>query len=322
VTLEVKDASGKVVYTATAPPGTGTAMTAPPAIPPAASAAGGGGRGGRGGGGRGAAPGAPAAAPGEPGAAPPPVAEGAPQAGRGGRGGGRGGFGGGTTTLSAQKGLNTVTWNPRLDSPFTVPQRIIMWGGGGGGRGGGPKAAPGVYTVKLASGDWSQEQSFRLSTDPRLPQMTDAEGAEQLKMAMEVGTRIKDLYDTLAKLRDVKQQAAQIAEKAGTTSPVAAAAKKLNDQLVGVEGDITQLQGEAGQDALNFPGRIDNQWVALYQNIVQLERRLNKSVRERYTDLRPSTDDLMERAAGVLKGDVATFNAVAAKAGAGTVTVK
>jgi hypothetical protein len=49
---------------------------------------------------------------------------------------------------------------------------------------------------------------------------------------------------------------------------------------------------------------------------------LNKSVKERYTDLRPSTDDLMERAAGVLKGDVAAFNAVAAQAGAGTVTIK
>jgi hypothetical protein len=290
VTLEVKDTSGKVVYTATAQPGTGTAIQEPPAIPAAtaADAAGGGRGGGRGG---------------------------------GGRGGGRGGFGGGVTLLSARKGLNQVTWTPRLESPFTVPPRIVMWGGGGG-RGGGPKAAPGVYTVKLSSGEWSQEQTFRLSTDPRLPQMTEADGAEQLKMAMEVGNRIKELYDTLAKLRDAKQQATQLADKAGASSPVNAAAKKLNAQLAAVEGDITQLQGEAGQDALNFPGRLDNQWVALYSNIIQLERRLNKSVKERYTDLRPQTDDLMERAAGVLKADVEAFNAVASKAGAGTVTVK
>jgi hypothetical protein len=194
-----------------------------------------------------------------------------------------------------------------------------MWGGG---RGGGPKAAPGVYTVKMTSGAWSQEQSFRLATDPRLPQMTEAEGAEQLKMAMEVGGRIKDLYDTLAKLRDVKQQASQIADKAGAASPVAAAAQKLSAQLAAVEGDITQLRGEAGQDALNFPGRIDNQWIALYSNIVQLERRPNKSVKERYTDLRPQTDDLMERAAGVLKADVDAFNAVAARAGTPAITVK
>jgi hypothetical protein len=174
----------------------------------------------------------------------------------------------------------------------------------------------------MTSGAWSQEQAFRLSTDPRLPQMTEAEGAEQLKMALEVGGRIKELYDTLARLRDAKQQASQIAEKSGSNAAVVAAAKKLNEQIAGVEGDITQLQGEGGQDALNFPGRIDNQWVALYGNIVQLERRLNKSVKERFTDLRPQTDDLMERATGVLKRDIDAFNSLAAKAGAGTVVIK
>jgi len=45
-------------------------------------------------------------------------------------------------------------------------------------------------------------------------------------------------------------------------------------------------------------------------------------VKERYTDLRPQVDDLLERAAGALKTDVAAFNAAAAKAGAATVTVK
>jgi len=322
VTLEVKDAAGKVVYTATAQPGAGTALQAPPPIAPAAPAFGGG-RGGRGGG-RGGGADAPAAA--EAGAAPAqPPAEGAqqPPAGRGGGGGGRGrgGFGAGGTTVSAQQGLNQVTWNPRLDSPFTVPPRIVMWGGGGG-RGGGPKAAPGSYTVKLASGSWSQEQSFRLSSDPRLPPMTEADGAEQLKMAMDIGNQIKALYDTLAKLRDAKQQASQAAEKAPANSPLTAAAQKLKQQLEGVEGDITQLKGEAGQDALNFPGRIDNQWVALYGNIVQLERRVNKSVKERYTDLRPMTDDLMERAMGVLKADVDAFNAVATKNGGTAIVVK
>jgi photosystem II stability/assembly factor-like uncharacterized protein len=262
VTLEVRDSAGTVVYTATGQPGTGTAIQAPPPIAaaPAEGAAGGrGGRGGRGGGGRGGFP--PVGAPG----------------------------------VSAQQGLNQATWNPRLESPFTMPPRINMWGGGGG-RGGGPKAAPGAYTVKLSSGSWSQEQGFRLSTDPRLPQMTEAEGAEQLKMALEVGGKIKELYDTLAKLRSAKQQATEMSAKGGTSPEILAAAKKLNEELVGVEDEITQLQGEGGQDALNFPGMIDNQWVTLYGNIVQLERRLNKSVKERYTDLRPKTDDLMERA--------------------------
>ena len=177
------------------------------------------------------------------------------------------------------------------------------------------KAAPGVYTVKVSSGTWSQEQSFRVDSDPRLPPLTEAEGAEQQKMAMDVGMQIKQLYDTLARLRDAKQQAAQIAQKASGKSAVAAAAKTFTDRLVAVEGDLTQLQGEAGQDALNFPGRLDNQWVALYSNVTGLERRLNQSVKERYADLRGPTDDLMRRAQVVLTTDLAAFNAAAAKAG-------
>ena len=149
--------------------------------------------------------------------------------------------------------------------------------------------------------------------------MTDAEGAEQLKMVMDVGGQIKSMYDTLAKLRDAKQQTAKLAEKGGA---VATAAKTFTDQIVAVEGDITQLEGEAGQDALNFPGRLDNQLVALYSNIAQEERKLNKSVKERYADLRPPTEDVMKRAQTVLTTDLAAFNDAASRAGAGTVVLK
>jgi len=249
--------------------------------------------------------------------------------GRGGRGGGGGGGGGrggpgggaaGVAAASAVQGLNKVTWsNPRLTTPFQIPPRTIMWGGGSQA----PKAAPGTYTVKVSSGSWSQTQTFHLAADPRyVPAMTDAEGAAQLKLALEVGGWLKQLYDNLAKIRDAKQQAADSASKAGAQSGAMAAARTLTDKLVAVEGDLTQMQGEASQDSLNFPGRFDNQLVALYSNIVGLERKLNTAVTERYNDIRPQFDALMERAGTALKADVDAFNAAAARAGAATITIK
>ena len=291
VTLQVTDAAGTVVFTATGQPGAGMVPQPPPLIPTPGAAAGGARGGGRGGGAAGAA-----------GAA--------AQAGRG-AGGGRGGFGGGPATISAHKGLNIATWAPTsLPAPFTVPRGIVMWGGGGGQ---GPKAAPGVYTVKLSVGAWSQMQTFRLNPDPRYqPAMTDTDGAAQLKMALEVGGWIKALYDNLAKIRDAKQQAATIAQK---TTSLAAAAKTLTDKLVAVEGDMTQLQGEASQDALNFPGRTDNQLIVLYQNIVSAERKLGTPVTERYADIKPQYEQLMQRVTTTLASQVATFNTAAAQAG-------
>jgi hypothetical protein len=223
---------------------------------------------------------------------------------------------------SAVQGVNKVTWtNPRLPAPFQVPPGIVMWGGGGAQ---GPKVPPGVYTVKVTSGTWSATQTFRLEPDPRYqPAMTDADGAAQLTTALEVGGWVKQLYDNLAKIRDAKQQASDIAGKAGPKgAAVTSATKALLDKLVAVEGDMTELQGEASQDALNFPGRLDNQLLALYSNIVSQERKLNTAATERYADVRPQVDEIMERAGTVLKADVDAFNAAAKRAGAATITIK
>ena len=94
------------------------------------------------------------------------------------------------------------------------------------------------------------------------------------------------------------------------------------DKLVAVESEITQIQGEAGQDALNYPGRIDNQWVVLYGSVANTERKLAKAITERYADLKPPTDQLMQRGKGVLTTDLAAFNEVLKRAGLPPIEVK
>jgi hypothetical protein len=288
VNIEVRDPQGEVRWALAAEPGT--------ASPPETIAAGGGGRGGRG-------------------------------ARGGGGGGGRAGRGGGQAAgqqggaAGAEQGLNRAVWTSlSLPVPYDMPQGIVMWGGG---RGSGPRLAPGSYTVRVSSGDWSESQTFRLNSDPRYqPVMTDEEGAEQLRLALEVGGMVKELYDNLARIRDAKSQARAHAEKAGASSPVAAATRTLVERLEAVEGDMTQMQGEGGQDALNFPGRMDNQLIALYQNITGRERRVGSPVRDRYADLKPEADQLMARARQALQDDVAAFNRVATAAGLPAIVVR
>jgi photosystem II stability/assembly factor-like uncharacterized protein len=286
VNIDVRDPQGEVRWSFAAEPGT--------ASPPETIAAGGG-RGARGGGGGG-------------------------RGGRGGRGGGQAaGQQGGAA--GAEQGLNRAVWtNLSLPAPYDVPQGIVMWGGG---RGSGPRVAPGTYTVRVSSGEWSESQTFRLNSDPRYqPVMTDEEGAEQLRLALEVGGMVKELYDNLARIRDAKSQARAHAEKAGASSPVAAATRTLVERLEAVEGDMTQMQGEGGQDALNFPGRMDNQLIALYQNITGRERRVGSPVRDRHADLKPEADQLMARAKQALQDDVAAFNRVAVAAGLPAIVVR
>jgi photosystem II stability/assembly factor-like uncharacterized protein len=316
VTVEILDEKGTSVATWTAQPGTApipdpgtvTSPAAPGGEAAAAAGGAGAGRGGGGGAGRGGGRGG--------GGEQPP--EGGGGQGRGGRGGGPPGPPG---TASAVQGMNRAVWtNMRYPALYTQPQGIVMWGGGGAQ---GPKMAPGVYTVKVTSGSWSESQTFRLKTDPRLlPVMTDAEGAEQLRLAREIGGQISELYTNLLKIRDVKRQAAEMAKTSGSGSPVEAAAKTLTDRLTAVESEMTQIQGEGGQDALNFPGRLDNQLVVLYGNIANSERRMGTPITERVKDLRPITDKVLGAARTALKTDVETFNGIATKAGMTPIVVK
>ncbi len=250
----------------------------------------------------------------------PPAAQ--PAGGQRGGGGGRGGPGGGAgpapITASAVAGVNRATWTQmRFPALFTVPPGTVMWGAGGGP---GPKMPPGTYRVKVSSGDWSQTQDFWLATDPReMPKMTEAEGAEQFRLANEVGGMVNQLYTYVLAIRDARGQIDEITK---TRRNLQAAGTTLKDKLTAAESELTQIQGEGGQDSLNYPGRLDNQLIVLYNAIANPERRLGTPAMERYTDLKPVAEKLLAQARAALTSDVATFNAAATKVKAPTVVVK
>ena len=242
----------------------------------------------------------------------------APAQGRGG-GGGRGGVGGGRVTVD--RGLNRFSWNMRYDSLFTIPQGTVLWAAGGSA---GPSVIPGTYQVKITAGSWSQTRSLEIKGDPRVT-TTAAEYEAQLALAKEVGAKVKDIYDAIARIRDVKEQATQLGrrlQQTGYGDDVAKAATALSEQLEGVEGRLTQLQGEGGQDALNFPGQLDNQFLVLYGNVNANDRGPSPAMLERYEELKPQLAKLLDQLSGIMGADLATFNELVRSKGAGPIIIR
>jgi len=261
---------------------------------------------------------------GQPGDRPAPPAPGAAApGGRGGRGagggGGRGGGGGVGGSVTGYQGLNSVTWSPRLTAPYQVPAGIVGWSIGGGQ---GPKVRPGVYSVKVTSGTWTSTQSFNLQPDPRWPRATDAQYDEQFKMTAAIGQTTKKLWDELARMRSVKGQLQEHIKSAGATSTAGRAAQAYHDKLFANESILTQVQGEGGQDGLNYPGRLDNQWTVLYSNASVTERWPNRGVIERYNDLLPETNKLLKDIETNLTTDLEAYNKIATGAKLAPVVIK
>ena len=232
-------------------------------------------------------------------------------AGGGGRGrGGRGG--GGSASLPMRQGLNRFTWDGRYPPIFQIPQGIVMWGGGGAG----PRAVPGRYTARLTVNGGTLTQSFELRPDPN-SKTTPAEYEEQLKVAREVGLKVAELYAALAQIRDIKQQAADLGarmRRAGLGDDTAQAAEALSKKLTLIEGELTQLQGEGGQDALNFPGRLDNQFVALYGDVTGREY-ASQGALQRFEDLKPELAKHLGNLEETLNTEIAAFNELIEKKG-------
>lgn len=221
--------------------------------------------------------------------------------------------------LSVRRGLNRFAWDATLEPIFTIPPGTVLWGGAGAG----PKAVPGTYQVRLRAGTFSQSQPLQLLKDPR-NSATDAEYQEQFELARQVGARIKELYDNLLKLRDVRRQAnetAQRLEKGGYGQEAIGAARALGDKLTAIEGELTQLRGEGGQDALNFPGRLDNQWVKLYNEVVSPDGGPTAGCKQRFEDLKPELARLLGRLQQVFESDLAAFNKLVRDKGAPAVIV-
>ncbi len=223
----------------------------------------------------------------------------------------------------ARAGLNVFGWNGRYLPLFQIPKGAVLWGAGRRGVVPGPKVVPGTYQVRVRNGSWTQTERFEVKPDPR-QRTTQAEYVEQLRLANEVGRTTAELYENLQNIRDIKEQATVLGERLrarGYGDEAATAAKAIAEKLTAIEGELTQLQGEGGQDALNFPSRLDGQFVVLFNEITETERRTTKGMHQRAEDLPPELQKLLARLEAVM-GDVYSFSTLVQSKGVGPIVTR
>ena len=86
-------------------------------------------------------------------------------------------------------------------------------------------------------------------------------------------------------------------------------------KLEAVEGELTQLQGEGGQDALNFPGRLDNQLNALYGQVSGGNPPVQGGAYERWEDIEGELQPHVDAIRAIYESDLVSFNEIAGEHG-------
>ena len=168
-----------------------------------------------------------------------------------------------TPRAPGKQGINRFTWDMRYSGARDFPG-LIMWAGNTRG----PVAPPGKYSVRLTANGVTRTEDFSITRNEAVKTITDADLAEQFKLAKQINDRVNAANEAVLRIRSVKDQiTARLAKT--SDSAIKAAGEPLIEKLTSVEGEIYQYRNRSSQDPLNYPIRLNNKLAAL-QGLVEI----------------------------------------------------
>jgi hypothetical protein len=212
-----------------------------------------------------------------------------------------------TPTCPADSGMNRFVWDMQYPDAKKVPG-AIMWSGTTDG----PRVVPGTYQVRLKSGGKSQVQTFEIRKNPLL-QTTQEDFKEQFDFLMKIRDRVSAAHEAVNTIRDIRKQTDDLVkrlEKHPSKDSVANSAKRMNDQLKKVEEEILQVKIKAGQDALNYPIKLNDKIATISGVVASADTRPTKQAYTVYDELSGKLDVQLSKYKTIVEKDLPAFNAI------------
>jgi len=167
---------------------------------------------------------------------------------------------------------NPLVWKEKRFQRFTKEgwMPLISWGIRGGLSG--PTAVPGTYTMKLMVDGQEFSQKLDVKKDPHTAgSMADIQF--QVQMALEIQDDINTVVDSINQIEQIRKQIHDLAEsleKDKRAVKVIAAAKKLDEKIVGVEGKFFQrVLAEGDLKSFRAPVKLYSQLSLLAGDVAQ-----------------------------------------------------
>ena len=211
----------------------------------------------------------------------------------------------GEPSLTTDVGLNRFVWNYRLPNATNIPG-LILWGGSLAG----PRAVPGDYQVRLSvDGRSVGNESFAIKADPRIG-VTQEDLQKQYDFMSKVISKLTETHDAILEIRDVRKQLDDLAARLKDPSQkdLVDKAKEINKKLTTVEEALIQTKIKSGQDALNYPIRLNNKLAALASSVDSADFAPTAQALAVYNDLAAQVDAQLGELTRIKSQDIAAFN--------------
>jgi hypothetical protein len=150
------------------------------------------------------------------------------------------------------------------ESPTRVPGAV-----GWGGRPEGPLVVPGTYEIKLTVAGKSETAKLEITKDPRVS-ASQADLEKQEELALRIRDRVTAGHEAVNQIRSVRSQIEALKKRLSadaSAKPVLDAADALTKKMNAVEEKIIQPKSKSGEDPLNYPIQVADQFVALQETV-------------------------------------------------------
>jgi len=211
-----------------------------------------------------------------------------------------------TPVCPADSGVNRFVWDMRYPDATKVPG-AIMWGGTTQG----PLVMPGTYQVRLNAGGKTLTQSFEIRKDPRV-HTTPEEFKEQFDFLMKIRDKVSEIHEAVNTIRDIRKQTDDLVkrlEKHPSKDSVANSAKRMNDKLKKIEEEMIQVKIKSGQDALNYPIKLNDKIASISGVVASADARPTAQAHKVYDDLTAKLESQLSAYKQILEADFSAFNA-------------
>ncbi|MCK5793823.1 MAG: hypothetical protein KAH12_03905, partial [Anaerolineales bacterium] len=207
--------------------------------------------------------------------------------------------------VADKSGLNKFVWNFSYPAPEVNKGSVMSLA-----RVRGAVAPPGKYSVRLKAGETEQLQDFEIVRDPRWS-TSDADLEAQFQLADAVGKQLEKTHTAIKQIRSIREQAGFILDKTKDKEyhgSLKAAFEAMDKKLVSLEESLIQTQNEAGQDPINYPPKIDNQFAYLMSIVNSQDSKPTAGCYERFEDLKKELQPMQDQLDSILKKDLKEFN--------------
>jgi phenylalanyl-tRNA synthetase alpha subunit len=130
-------------------------------------------------------------------------------------------------------------------------------------------------------------------------------------LLIKIRDKVSEAHRAVNTIRDIRKQTEDLLsrlEKHPSKDTVSAVSRKLNEELKKVEEEIIQVKIKSGQDALNYPIKLNDKIATLSGVVASADARPTKQAYDVFAELSGKLDVQLSKFKLLVEKDLAAFN--------------